>query len=157
VTYGGQTHPADGNAGIIVAAPDRASDFSRDRNIRVRLHSFGSARAEVGYMPEAPIPAAQRALALAGTTIDQMDAVKTHNPFALNDILFSRQAGYALEKMNNYGCSLVWGHPQAPMATRAVIELIEELAERGGGYGLFAGCAAGDSAMAVVLEVTDDR
>ena len=157
VTYGGQTHPADGNAGIIVAAPDRASDFSRDRNIRVRLHSFGSARAEVGYMPEAPIPAAQRALALAGTTIDQMDAVKTHNPFALNDILFSRQTGYALEKMNNYGCSLVWGHPQAPMATRAVIELVEELAERGGGYGLFAGCAAGDSAMAVVLEVTDDR
>ncbi len=86
-----------------------------------------------------------------------MDAVKTHNPFALNDILFSRQTGFPLEKMNNYGCSLVWGHPQAPMATRAVIELIEELAERGGGYGLFAGCAAGDSAMAVVLEVTDDH
>jgi hypothetical protein len=20
--------------------------------------------------------------------------------------------------MNNYGCSLVWGHPQAPMGTR---------------------------------------
>ena len=38
---------------------------------------------------------------------------------------------------------------------RAVIELIEELAMRGGGYGLFTGCAAGDSAMAVVVEVGD--
>ena len=56
--------------------------------------------------------------------------------------------------MNNYGSSLVWGHPQGPMGTRAIIELIEELAQRGGGKGLFTGCAAGDSAMAVVLEVS---
>ena len=34
-----------------------------------------------------------------------------------------------------------------------MIELIEELALAGGGYGLFSGCAAGDTAMAVVLRV----
>jgi acetyl-CoA acetyltransferase len=34
-----------------------------------------------------------------------------------------------------------------------MIELIEELAVRGGGRGLFQGCAAGDTAMAVVIEV----
>jgi acetyl-CoA C-acetyltransferase len=157
VTYGGQTHPADGNAAIVVSAPEQAPELSRDRNIRVRLHGFGSARAELAYMPEAPVPAAQRALAAAGLAIERMDAVKTHNPFALNDVLFSRQTGFALERMNNFGCSLVWGHPQAPMGTRAVIELIEELAARGGGFGLFTGCAAGDTAMAVVLEVTDAR
>jgi acetyl-CoA acetyltransferase len=39
------------------------------------------------------------------------------------------------------------------MGTRAIIELIEALALRGGGRGLFAGCAAGDTAMAVVIEV----
>jgi acetyl-CoA acetyltransferase family protein len=157
VTFGGQTHPADGNAAIIVATPERADHLSRDRTIRVRLHGFGSARAELGYMPEAPIPAAQRALDAAGKTIAQMDAVKTHSPFAVNDVLFSRQMGVALDKMNNFGCSLVWGHPQAPMGTRAVIELIEELAQRGGGYGLFCGCAAGDTAMAVVIEVAERR
>jgi acetyl-CoA acetyltransferase len=41
------------------------------------------------------------------------------------------------------------------MGMRAVAELIEELALRGGGWGLFSGCAAGDTAMAVVLEVGD--
>jgi acetyl-CoA acetyltransferase len=91
----------------------------------------------------------------AGLAIDRMNAIKTHNPFALNDVLFSRQMGVDLARMNNYGCSLVWGHPQAPMGTRAVIELIEELVLRGGGYGLFTGCAAGDTAMAVVIEVGD--
>jgi acetyl-CoA acetyltransferase len=155
VTYGGQTHPADGNAAIIVAAPERARELSRDPKVRVRLLGFGSARAPLGYMPEAPIPAARNALAAAGLAIDRMHAVKTHNPFAVNDIVFSRQTGAALDKMNNFGCSLVWGHPQAPMGTRAIIELIEELALRGGGCGLFAGCAAGDTAMAVVIEVCD--
>ncbi len=155
VTYGGQTHPADGNAAILVAAPERARELSRDATVRVRLLGFGSARAALGYMPEAPIPAARNALVAAGLTIDRMHAVKTHNPFAVNDIVFSHQTGVPLGKVNNFGCSLVWGHPQAPMGTRAIIELIEELALRGGGYGLFAGCAAGDTAMAVVIEVCD--
>jgi acetyl-CoA acetyltransferase len=48
----------------------------------------------------------------------------------------------------------VWGHPQAPTGLRSIIELIEDLAETGGGLGLFTGCAAGDSAAAVVLKVT---
>jgi acetyl-CoA acetyltransferase len=60
-----------------------------------------------------------------------------------------------VKTINNYGCSLIWGHPQAPMASRGVMEVIEELAIRGGGYGLFSGCAAGDSAMAIVLHVGD--
>ena len=36
---------------------------------------------------------------------------------------------------------------------RQVIELIEELALLGGGYGLFTGCAAGDTGAAIVLSV----
>ena len=155
VTYGAQTHPADGNAAIVVAAPERAAALSRDARIAVRLRGFGQARVALGLMPEATVPAARRALAQAGIGIDECDAIKTHNPFALNDLYFAREMGVDAERMNNYGSSLVWGHPQAPMGTRSVIELIEELALRGGGRGLFAGCAAGDSAMAVVVEVGD--
>jgi acetyl-CoA acetyltransferase len=153
VTFGGQTHPADGNAAIVVANAESANAISRDAKIRIRLLGFGQARAALAYMPEAPIPAAGKALAQAGLKFGDLDAVKTHNPFAVNDVLFSRSTGVPLEKMNHYGCSLVWGHPQAPMGTRAIIELIEELVLRGGGRGLFTGCAAGDTAMAVVLEV----
>jgi acetyl-CoA acetyltransferase len=156
VTYGAQTHPADGSAGIVLASPERARALSRDSRIRIRLHGFGQARAALAYMPEAPLPAAERALAQAGKKFGDMAAVKTHNPFAVNDVLFSRKTGIPIERFNNYGSSLVWGHPQAPMGTRAVIELIEELVERGGGWGLFTGCAAGDTAMAVVLVVTGE-
>ena len=37
---------------------------------------------------------------------------------------------------------------------RLIIETIEELALKGGGLGLFVGCAAGDTAGAVVVKVS---
>ena len=71
------------------AASGRASSPTNPK-IAVRLHGFGQARAELAYMPEATVPAAQRALAQAGKRIDQIAAIKTHNPFAINDLLFAR-------------------------------------------------------------------
>ena len=120
----------------------------------VELLGFVQARVAKGHMPMAVAPASMEALKHAGLTIKDVDAVKTHNPFAVNDIAFARETGFPLAKMNNYGCSLIWGHPQGPTGLRSVIELIEELALRGGGVGLFGGCAAGDSGMAVVLRVS---
>ena len=156
-SFGTQTHPADGNAGAIVTTRERARELSADKNIEVELLGFGQARVEKGFMPLAPAPAAQVALKRAGLGIKDVDAVKTHNPFAANDIAFARETGFPLERMNNYGCSLIWGHPQGPTGLRSIIELIEELALRGGGVGLFSGCAAGDSGMAAVLRVSNAK
>ncbi len=157
VTFGGQTHPADGTAGVIVTTVDRVKELSADRSPVVRLISFGLARVEAAHMPEAPVPAARKALKLAGLDIHDMSAIKSHNPFAVNDIVFARAFGIDVLRMNNYGSSLIWGHPQAPTGVRGTIELIEELVSIGGGYGLFQGCAAGDTAMAVVVKVEDGR
>jgi len=74
-------------------------------------------------------------------------------PYAVNDIVFSRQCGVALDDMNNFGSSLIWGHPQAPTGMRSIIELIEELVLRSGSLGLFTSCAAGDSAHALILSI----
>ncbi|QXT39582.1 thiolase family protein [Gymnodinialimonas ceratoperidinii] len=152
ITFAGQTHPADGNAGMVVVA-DRARAQEINAGPVVEILSVGQAREEKGFMPAAPIKAARSALECAGIGIEAVDAIKSHNPFAVNDIAFARAYGIDWRKMNNYGSSLIWGHPQGPTGLRAMIELIEELALRGGGTGLFQGCAAGDSAMAVVLRV----
>jgi acetyl-CoA acetyltransferase len=153
VTFGSQTHPADANAGIIVCNRGRAGELSKD-GVIVELLAYGEARVEKGFMPAAVAPAARDALKHAGLTASQVDVFKTHNPFAVNDVLFCREFDLAPERVNNYGSPLVYGHPQAPMGMRVVIELCEELVLRGGGVGLFSGCAAGDSAMALVVRVS---
>jgi acetyl-CoA acetyltransferase family protein len=153
VTFGVQTFPADGNAGIIVTTKERAEQLSRDKKLPIQLLSFGQCRVKKGHMPTAPVPAAAQALKAAGLELKDMKAIKTHNPFAVNDVYFAKQNGLKLEQFNNNGSPLIYGHPQGPTGLRVIIELIEELAEAGGGHGLFTGCAAGDTAMATVIKV----
>lgn len=153
-TFATQTHPADGTAGALVTTIEQARELARGAGV-AQILATGSARVAPSHMPEAPVPAAQAALADAGLTMRQVDAVTTHNPFAINDIYFSRQAGFPLARMNSYGCSLIFGHPQGPTGLRSIAELIEELRQRGGGVGLFTGCAAGDTGAALLLRVDD--
>ncbi len=153
VTYGAQTHPADGNAGILVATAERARALASPGGPTVQIVAYAEARTSVGMMPKAVVPAAVAALERASIGIGECAAIKTHNPFAVNDLFFCQELGVEPEAMNRYGSPLVYGHPQAPTGTRLIIELIEELASIGGGYGLFSGCAAGDTAMAVVIKV----
>ncbi len=153
-TFATQTHPADGTAGAIVTTVDEARELSRGAGI-VRILSTGFARVAKTHMPQAPVPAARAALADAGLSFDQVEAITTHNPFAVNDVYFSRETRYPLDRMNAFGCSLIFGHPQGPTGLRSIAELIEELRMRGGGIGLFTGCAAGDTGAAIVVRVED--
>jgi acetyl-CoA acetyltransferase family protein len=154
ITYGSQTHPADGAAGMVVSTEARARALSAGEGI-ARVLATGFARVEAGRMPKAPVPAALAALEAADLDVRDIDAVTTHNPFAVNDIWLSRQTGLPLEQMNARGSSLIYGHPQAPTGARLIAELIQVLHQRGGGIGLFTGCAAGDTGGAVVLRVED--
>ena len=153
VTFGGQTFPADGNAGMIITTKDNANEMSSNSNITIQLKSYAQGRTNKGFMPVANVPASKNVLAQASIGIEDVKAIKTHNPFAVNDIYFAKKMGIQIEDMNNYGSSLIWGHPQGPTGMRLVIELIEELVLIGGGYGLFTGCAAGDTAAAIVIKV----
>jgi acetyl-CoA acetyltransferase len=152
-TFGSQTHPADGNCGLTVTTRERAKELSADPKIEIQVVSYGYSRTKKGFMAMAVVPAVQMALEKAGLKIEQMKAIKTHNPFAANDIYMADQMNIDVMGFNNYGCSLIFGHPQAPTAGRSIIEGIEEVAMSGGGYLLFGGCAAGDTAAALVLKV----
>jgi len=152
-TFGAQTFPADGNCGLIVTTRDKASELSADPKVEIQVVSYGLARAKKGYMALAPVPAAEMALQDAGITVKDLKAVKTHQPFAVNDINMAAKMGMDVNWMNNYGNSLIYGHPQGPTAGRNIIELLEEVVMLGGGYALWAGCAAGDTAAAMVFKV----
>ena len=104
------------------------------------------------------LPAAQKALQNGGLAINDIKVIKTHNPFVVNDLNLAKQFGIDAAgtddlSFNNYGSSLIYGHPQGPTAGRNIIEGIEETAMKGGGYFMWAGCAAGDTGAALILKV----
>lgn len=152
-TFGAQTHPADGNVGITVTTQEKAKELSADPDIPIQVVSYGYARAKKGYMAMAVVPAVRMALDKAGIEIGDAKAIKTHNPFAANDIYLAKEMNIDVNAFNNYGSPLIFGHPQSPTAGRCIIEGIEEVVMLGGGYLLFGGCAAGDTGAALVLKI----
>jgi len=152
-SFGAQTFPADGNCGFIVATRDKAKELSANPAVDIQIVSYGFSRVKPGFMAAAPVPAAQMALANAGLKITEMKAIKSNNPFATNDINFAKKLGIDVMKMNNFGSSLIYGHPQAPTAGRIIAEMLEEMVDLGGGYCLWTGCAAGDTGASMVFKV----
>jgi acetyl-CoA acetyltransferase family protein len=153
INAGSQTHAADGNGGMIVTTKEKADELSADKSVTIQILSYGYARAKKAHMPNAPVPASQKALEAAGISVSDLSVVKTHNPFSVNDIIMRKEMGVDDKIFNNYGSSLIFGHPQGPTVMRLAIEAIEELVIKGGGYGLVAGCAAGDTGAALVIKV----
>jgi acetyl-CoA acetyltransferase len=152
-SFGAQTFPADGNCGFIVTTRDKAKELSADPKVEIQIVSYGYSRVDPGFMAAAPVPAAQMALANAGMKISDMKAIKSHNPFATNDLNFAKKMGIDVMFMNNYGSSLIYGHPQAPTAGRIIAEMLEEMVLLGGGYCLWTGCAAGDTGASMIFKV----
>ena len=152
-TFGSQTHPADGNCGVVVTTRENAKRLSTDPKIEIQVISYGYARAKKGYMAQAPVPAMKNALENADLTIGDIKTIKAHNPFAINDIYLAKEMGIDVMSFNNYGSSMIFGHPNGPTAARCIIEGIEEVVTLGGGYMLFTSCAAGDCGASIILKI----
>jgi acetyl-CoA acetyltransferase len=157
VTAGGQTHASDGMATLLVTTEDRAAELSTRPEIDIRLVARTEVRANPSLMPEAPSLAVQKLFADTGLSMNDIAVTKNHNPFAVNDVIFSKLLKHDWKEVNRTGCSLVWGHPQGPTLTRSLIEGLEEAVDLGGGRVLLFGCAAGDVGIAAIFEVRDRK
>ncbi|NNF99614.1 MAG: thiolase family protein [Desulfobacteraceae bacterium] len=152
-SFGAQTHPADGNASLVVTTKEKATELSADAKVSIQVLSYGYTREKPGYMAAAPVPAAKMALANAGLGVKDIAVIKTHNPFIVNDLNLAKKLDIPAESINNYGSSMIFGHPQGSTAARLIIEGIEETVMKGGGYFMWTGCAAGDCGASLILKV----
>lgn len=157
VTSGTQTHAADGMACLLVTTREKAKELSPRPEVDIQCIAKTEVRTHPSLMPEAPALATKKLLQETGLKMDDMAVVKSHNPFALNDLIFSKELNYDWHKMNRSGCSLVWGHPQGPTLVRLLLEGFEEAVDIGGGYVLLVGCAAGDVGIAAIFKVETGR
>ncbi len=153
VSFGAQTYPADGNCAVVVTTEEKAKELSADANVPIQIISYGFSREKAGFMAAAPVPATKMALEKAELKIEDIKVIKTHNPFIVNDLYLGQKFGIDPNTINNYGCSMIYGHPQGPTAGRIIMEGIEETVLKGGGYFLWTGCAAGDTGGALILKV----
>jgi acetyl-CoA acetyltransferase len=140
-SFGAQTHPADGHCAVMVTTKDKAKELSADPDVEIQILSYGYARTKPAHMAAAVFPAVQMAMDKAGISVDDVTAIKTHNPFAVNDVFLADKLNIDVNTMNNYGCSLICGcnGHKSGIVARCTLRG-SRFAVRGSRYGLHGVC-----------------
>jgi acetyl-CoA acetyltransferase family protein len=118
-------------------------------------------RAAHGVDPDvfgiAPVEAANVALARAGITWDDIDAVELNEAFASQSLACLKGwPDLDPAKVNMSGGAIAIGHPLGASGARVVGRAVEELRARGGRYGLATLCLGVGQGLAMVLERVGD-
>ena len=154
VTAGNASGIADGAAAAVLA--DGA--FARERSVKPlgRLVAWAVAGVDPGIMGIGPAPAARKALARAGLSLEQMDLVEINEAFAAQYVAVEKELGLDRSRTNVEGGAVAIGHPLAASGTRLTLHLLHALQRSGKRYGLAAACIGGGQGQAVIVERASD-
>jgi len=149
VTAGNASGICDGAAAVVIAGEDAVPAGVKPLG---RLVSWAVAGVEPKYMGIGPAPAARKALAKAGMTLDQMDLVEVNEAFSAQYVAVEKELGLDRERTNVDGGAIAIGHPLAASGTRITLHLLYALKRRGKRFGLGSACIGGGQGAAVIVE-----
>ena len=118
-----------------------------------RLVSFGGHAQDPVWFTTAPVPATQKALAVAGWSVADVDLWEVNEAFAVVPMAFMKELGVPHEKLNVRGGAISLGHPIGCSGTRILVTLISALRERGLRRGVAAICIGGGEGLAACVEL----
>jgi acetyl-CoA acyltransferase len=169
VTAGNSSPLTDGGAAVLLMSEERAKALGFRPIAYIRSYAY--AAIDPGeQLLQAPVFAAPVALKRAGLSLKDIDLVEMHEAFAAQVLsnlqgfeskYWAERAGFSTPvgtvdraRLNVMGGSISIGHPFGATGARITMTLVNELARRGGQFGLMTVCAAGGLGFAMVVERT---
>ncbi len=167
VTAGNASPLTDGGSAILLMSEEKAKALGYEPLAYIRSYAY--AALDPGeQLLMGPVLAAPVALARAGLSLGEMDLIEMHEAFAAQVLCnlrgfesqeWAERAGFSKPvgevdraKLNVMGGSIAIGHPFGATGGRILTTLCNELARRGGQFGLMTVCAAGGMGHAMVVE-----
>jgi acetyl-CoA acyltransferase len=131
VTAGNSSGLNDGAAGCILMAKETAEELGIQPAMELKAFAYAGVGPEV--MGIGPIPAAHKALQIAGLTMEDIGLVELNEAFAVQAIAFMEEFGLQVPddpRMNIYGGAIAFGHPLASSGIRLSCHLMHGFKER---------------------------
>jgi acetyl-CoA acetyltransferase family protein len=154
VTAGNASAVVDGAAAMVLGKEDDAKQAGLTPLVRVV--GIGTAACEPQIMGWGPVPAAAKALDMAGVKGDQIDHVELNEAFAPQALAVIRdwkdKFGIDPEKVNPMGGAIALGHPLGATGAILTLTCAYALARKQQKYGLVSMCIGGGQGIALVLE-----
>ena len=149
-TAGNSSGIVDGAAAVLIGseAKGRALGLAP----RGRIVATALSGADPTIMLTGPMPAARKALAKAGLTVDDIDLFEVNEAFAAVPMRFMKEMGVPHEKVNVNGGAIAMGHPLGATGAMLVGTLLDELERRQLKRGLVTLCVGGGMGIATIIE-----
>ena len=140
----------DGAAAVLIGSEQagRSHGFTP----RARIVAAALSGADPTIMLTGPMPAARKALAKAGMTMDQMDLVEINEAFAAVAMRFMKEMRVPHDRVNVNGGAIAMGHPLGATGAMILGTLIDELHRRQLRYGMATLCVGGGMGIATIVE-----
>ncbi|MEO2216860.1 3-oxoadipyl-CoA thiolase [Chromobacterium vaccinii] len=121
---------------------------------RARILSAAAAGVAPRVMGMGPVPAINKALALAGLRLEQIDHIELNEAFAAQALAVLRELRLADDdsRVNPNGGAIALGHPLGASGARLVSTAMYHLARTGGRYALCSMCVGVGQGIAMVIE-----
>jgi acetyl-CoA C-acetyltransferase len=150
-------HHAGNSSGIvdgaaIVAIGNEQVGADLGLTPRARIVGVAVSGSDPTIMLTGPAPAARKALAKAGLSVEDIDLFEINEAFAAVAMRFMRDLGISHDITNVNGGAIAMGHPLGATGAMILGTLIDELERRDLRYGLATLCVGGGMGIATVVE-----
>ncbi len=152
VTAGNASGINDGAAALVVMTADQAK--KRGVEPLGRIVSWGTTGCDPSIMGIGPVTASEKALKLAGWTVDDLDLIELNEAFAAQSLAVLRQLGWENKQdiINVNGGAIALGHPIGCSGARILVTLLYEMRRRNLKKGLATLCVGGGMGIAMCVQ-----
>ncbi|MCC5580151.1 acetyl-CoA C-acetyltransferase [Microtetraspora sp. AC03309] len=150
ITAATSSQISDGSGAVLIASEQAVRDHGLVP--RARIVTLALTGDDPVYMLTAPIPATRKALAKAGLSIDDIDAIEINEAFAPVPLAWLKEIGADPARTNPNGGAIALGHPLGGTGAILMTKLLHELERTGGRYGLQTMCEGGGQANVTIIE-----
>ena len=150
VTAGNASGITDAGAALVIMTAGKARELGLKPLATIR--SYASGGVDPAYMGLGVVPAAKKALKLAGLCLKDIDVIELNEAFASQSLGVVRELGLDLAKTNPHGGGISLGHPIGCTGARIIVTLIHEMRRKDLIFGLATLCIGGGQGMGVVIE-----
>jgi acetyl-CoA acyltransferase len=150
VTAGTSSPLTDGASAVLVTS----EAFARKHGLKpsARIVAMAAVGCDPALMGIGPIPAAQKALRIAGLQASDIDVAEINEAFASQALACVRELGIKPEVLNIDGGGMAIGHPLGATGARITGKAASLLERTGGRYALAAQCIGGGQGIATIME-----
>ena len=141
----------DAGVAFVVMAKEKAEELGLEYLCKIK--SYASAGVDPALMGIGPIPSSQKALELAGLTVEDIDLFEANEAFAAQALVVGQELGIPEEKLNVNGGAIAIGQPIGASGARILTSLIYEMKKRDSKYGLATLCIGGGMGTALIVEM----